>query len=249
MKSPRLAEFYLGTHQPHWLRQYPISFCVSRRRLQGRKTYPVALAPWFLDSGAFTEITMHGKWETTPKQYATEVREYAEHIGMPCLVGPQDWMCEPFVLEKTGRSIQQHQQLTTENYLTLMSLNVPNVIPVLQGWTIDDYLRHIDNYSFHGIDLSKLPRVGIGSVCRRQGTKEIVQVLKTLAGLGLLLHGFGVKLTGLLQTAGALVSADSMAWSFAARRTNPLPGCIGHKNCANCPHYAMMWREKLLAIA
>jgi hypothetical protein len=36
-----------------------------------------------------------------------------------------------------------------------------------------------------------------------------------------------------------------MAWSYAARRQPPLPGCTGHKNCANCLSYATRWRAKV----
>jgi hypothetical protein len=41
-----------------------------------------------------------------------------------------------------------------------------------------------------------------------------------------------------------LESADSMAWSFTARRENiRLPGC-NHKNCFKCHTYAMQWYRK-----
>jgi hypothetical protein len=58
------------------------------------------------------------------------------------------------------------------------------------------------------------------------------------------LHGFGVK-TGLAPYADCLASADSLAWSFVARRAAPLPGC-SHANCANCLRYAAAWRERAL---
>jgi hypothetical protein len=37
-----------------------------------------------------------------------------------------------------------------------------------------------------------------------------------------------------------------MAWSYTARRQPPLPGCVGHINCANCPRYAYRWRQAVL---
>ena len=44
-----------------------------------------------------------------------------------------------------------------------------------------------------------------------------------------------------------LRSADSMAWSFDARRsrTGPMKGCE-HAKCNNCKRYALWWRERLL---
>jgi len=72
--------------------------------------------------------------------------------------------------------------------------------------------------------------------------------LRVLASQGLRLHGFGFKQQGLANAANILASADSMAWSYAARRKPPMPGCTTHKNCANCMRYALDWRERVLAI-
>jgi hypothetical protein len=43
-----------------------------------------------------------------------------------------------------------------------------------------------------------------------------------------------------------MLSADSLAWSFEARRAAPLAGCR-HANCANCLRYAAAWRERTLS--
>jgi hypothetical protein len=51
------------------------------------------------------------------------------------------------------------------------------------------------------------------------------------------LQGFGVKTGGLARYADCLTSADSLAWSFEARRAAPMPGC-SHANCANSLRYA-----------
>jgi hypothetical protein len=48
-------------------------------------------------------------------------------------------------------------------------------------------------------------------------------------------------------SAGSVVSADSLAWSYGARRRPPLPECRGdHAHCQNCLRYALRWRRKLL---
>ncbi len=105
--------------------------------------------------------------------------------------------------------------------------------------------RHVDAYDQAGIDLAAEPLVGLGSVCRRQATSEIDRIVTTLAGQGLRLHGFGVKTAGLGRYGWALESADSLAWSYAARREPALPG-HRHKNCANCLVYALAWRERVV---
>jgi hypothetical protein len=83
-------------------------------------------------------------------------------------------------------------------------------------------------------------------VCRRQSTGQIAVIVTTLAALGLRLHGFGIKTSGLHLYGHQLASADSMAWSYAARRAPALPGCTGHRNCANCLTYAAAWRTRIL---
>jgi hypothetical protein len=55
-----------------------------------------------------------------------------------------DSMCEPQILAKTGKSVAERQRLTTDNFLELTA-KAPDLpfIPVLQGWTLADYLRRV----------------------------------------------------------------------------------------------------------
>lgn len=242
-----MLTFWLGTHLPTWLETAGVPLMVSRRRLAGRKTFPRASDSWVLDSGGFSELSIGGEWSIGAKEYAEEVRRYRDEIGRMVWAASQDWMCEPFVLEKTGLTVREHQRRTVDNYVELRNLasDLP-FAPVLQGFAVGDYLRHYEDYERRGVDLSDAPIVGVGSVCRRQGTREVADIFEALAPLGLRLHGFGVKQGGLELSEHHLTSADSMAWSFAARRSDPLPGCVGHINCANCLRYALLWRERLL---
>jgi hypothetical protein len=244
-------KFYTGTHQPHWLRQTQMSLMVSHRRLQNVRLLPVAVASWLLDSGGFSELQMYGEWRTKPREYASATQRYQQEIGLLDGAAIQDWMCEPFMLRKTGLSIIQHQRRTVDSFHRLREL-APDIpwFPILQGYAPDDYNRHADLYSSTGVDLASLPRVGVGSICRRQHSKEIAELLAQLSGQGLKLHGFGVKLKGLVLASRYLVSADSMSWSFTARRELPIEGHEAwHKNCANCQEYAETWyRSKVLAL-
>lgn len=245
--------FYLGVHQPQWLATARVPLFVSRRRFAGRKTFPKAASRWALDSGAFTEIKDHGRWTVSPQAYADEVRAIAAGVGRMDWAAIQDWMCEPPMLKKTGLTVKDHQARTVESYITLKAI-APDMpwTPVLQGWAKDEYLDCVEQYAAAGVDLRALPLVGLGSVCRRQATGEFVAIVRALScGLGLNLHGFGVKTLGLQQVADLLVSSDSMAWSVDARwKAAPgLDECVGkgHKNCANCLPYALDWRRRLLA--
>lgn len=240
-------KFFLGTHKPNWLREIEIPLFVSRRTLGLWKRLPRALTGWALDSGGFSELSMYGEWRTTAEQYLSEVRRFRDEVGNLEWAAVQDWMCEPFILEKTGKTIAEHQERTIDSYIELGTAMDFAWTPVLQGWKPEDYWRHWEGYEARGINLESLPIVGVGSICRRQGTEEAEEIICSLAQAGLKLHGFGFKQKGLKVCHKYLVSADSLAWSYNARKNPPLPGCVTHKNCANCLKYALRWREKLLS--
>lgn len=244
--------FYLGTHQPQWLGRTAVPLFVSRRRLASRKRQPCALGPWALDSGGFTELQMHGFWTVSVRHYAAEVRRYADEIGGMRWAAPQDWMCEPVVIAGgsaggvrfagTGLDVATHQRLTVENLLELRQL-APELpwAPILQGWERDDYLRCWSLYDRAGVNLEREPVVGVGSVCRRQHSDQARDIFASLRPLRL--HGFGLKLRGLEKSADLLTSADSMAWSYHARRRPVMCGSRTHRNCANCMTFALTWRQ------
>jgi hypothetical protein len=240
------VKFYLGTHMPHWLGMVDVPLFVSHRRLAERTTLPEAIGLWALDSGGFTELSMFGEWRTTEAAYLAAVRRYRDEIGRLDFAAPMDWMCEPWMIDKTGLSVPEHQRRTVSNYLRLRDAapDLP-IIPVLQGWTLADYRACMDLYDAAGVDLASLQRVGLGSVCRRNKIALVDDLVAELYDQGIQIHGFGLKLAGLRLFGDELASADSMAWSFTARRDAPLPG-HRHKNCANCLNYALAWRNRVL---
>lgn len=246
--------FYLGTHEPSWLARVRFPLFISHRRLRQRQKLPRARCTWALDSGAFSELSRHGRWITTPEEYVSAVQRYQTEIRNLAWAAPQDWMCEPSIIELTGLSVKEHQQRTVENYLRLKQL-APNLpfIPVLQGWTIQDYKYCYSLYSQAGVDLTEQPLVGLGSICRRQATVEIDTIVTALHSGGLRLHGFGVKTGGLRRFSHHLASADSMAWSFRGRYIRNCrhrdPGKRAPLSEANCLHFARAWRRRAYQIS
>lgn len=212
--------FYVGLHQPSDAQHFQRAF-ISINRVRGRKK-PVPAKEWIMDSGAFREIEQFGEYRHGPEEYAAEVARLAAiNPGLKVAVS-QDWMCEPHMLAKTGLTIQDHQRLTIERYDALLKLMPAGIylMPVLQGYTISDYLRHIDMY---GNRLKPGMYVGVGSVCKRNGdVRQIEAILVAIKEKrpDLRLHGFGLKTTALASgvVRDCLYSADSMAWSYAARR-------------------------------
>lgn len=229
-------KFYVGIHMIAQAWRFDrCMISVNRLRLR-RSDFPVN--EWMLDSGAFTEVSQHGGYRDGPEEYAAQIARWAA-CGSLVAASSQDYMCEPFVLERTGLSIPEHQRLTIERYDALRAL-VPasiHVLPVLQGFAPADYVRHVRDY---GERLTPGMWVGVGSVCKRQGDiGAIERVLLAIrrARPDLKLHGYGVKLTALSSSIvrDCLYSADSMAWSFAARKRGRR--LYGHGRGAND------WRE------
>jgi hypothetical protein len=211
--------FFVGLHQPSDAKHFERAF-VSVNRLRGRRK-AVGAKEWIMDSGAFTELATHGRYRHGVEEYAAEVNRWAyPGSGLVAAVA-QDFMCEPWIVEKTGLSIEEHQRQTIERYDALVPLcPAVYVMPVLQGYTAGDYLRHLEMY---GDRLAPGAYVGVGSVCKRNTNVVVIErILLAIKHVrpDLRLHGFGLKSTALASelVRDALHSADSMAWSFAARR-------------------------------
>jgi hypothetical protein len=214
------VKFYVGVFDLHQARHFRRAFISVHRLARRRTNRPFPVGDWIMDSGAFSTLHKHHCYPEPVAEYAREIRRWADNGGLVCVVA-QDWMCEPFMLKATGLTVAQHQELTLNRYDQLLEHDIPApVMPVLQGYTAEDYLRHLDAY---GERLSEGAYVGVGSLCKRNG--DPVQVETVLRAIGrqrpdLRLHGFGVKTTALAEGAvrDRLYSADSMAWSYHARK-------------------------------
>ena len=243
------TNFYLGTHQANWVWSGVCDFrlFISMSRLVRYKNLKPATTRWAMDSGGFTQVTKFGRWKVREWEYIEFVQRVNEEIGNLDFVAPMDWMCETPALKATGLTVKAHQRLTVDNFIRLRHALGNLVIPVLQGDTVQSYLEHVEMYKAEGIDLTLERLVGLGSVCRRQSTSEIVTLAGILWMLGVRLHGFGVKSRGLQLASQFFETSDSLAWSTDGRWSQPLPGCT-HKNCANCLKFAKRWRRKVINI-
>lgn len=216
--------FFIGLHQPSDAKHFDAVF-VSINRIRDR-VGPFKVGDWIMDSGAFTTINTHGGYPYPVDEYAGQIRRWATNGNLLAAVA-QDYMCEPFMVQKTGLSVAEHQRLTVERYDALAACDTAGVyiMPVLQGYDPADYVRHIEAY---GDRLSPGAWVGVGSVCKRNGNAAAIEsVLCAIKACrpDLRLHGFGLKTTALCSglVRACLETADSMAWSFAARKEGRNP--------------------------
>jgi hypothetical protein len=191
---------------------------LSVNRLRNRKG-DFTVNNWILDSGAFTELFRFGHYRHSVQEYADCIKRW-KTCGTLLAAVSQDYMTEPFILEKTGLTVADHQRLTIERYDELLLCRTGvYILPVLQGYQPEEYVSHIRQY---GDRLRAGMWVGVGSVCKRNSKPEQIEaILKAInrERPDLRIHGFGVKLTALGNKVvrDLLWSADSMAWSFAAR--------------------------------
>lgn len=249
---------------------------VALPRLVARKSpFPKALHPYCIDSGGFSELQKHGKWRQNAREYVALIRRLLGELGPDLCkwVAPQDCMCEEIVIyggagkrgitfkgtremrgvgpgdpeQDRATATKIHLRLTVDNYLELISL-APEIkfIPVLQGQFLEDYEYCDQLYREAGVDLAAEPVVGLGSVCRRQATSEIEEIVSHFHAKGYRLHGFGVKTKGLERYAHKLVSADSLAWSDVARTEEIQLSGHTHQNCANCVDWAVEWHQRIV---
>lgn len=175
-----------------------------------------------VDSAGFVAMSRYNGFDWTVQQYMD-------------LVAANDWTwwaqldccCEPEVARDQNERILRIAE-TARLYgacaeeAARRGLKAP--MPVLQGWTVDDYVRSADS-----LPVAKWPGlVGLGSVCRRNvggpdGIVAIVDALDRVLPRHVQLHLFGVKGQALdvLHGHSRIWSMDSMAWDMAARRKWP----------------------------
>jgi hypothetical protein len=179
------VRFFVGLHHPSAAQHFDAAF-ISVNTLRRRKG-PFTVGDWIMDSGAFTEVAINGGYRFDVEEYAGQIRRWARNGNMLRAVA-QDFMCEPWVIERTGLTMAEHQRLTIERYDALVALDTGGIeiMPVLQGQWPADY---------------------------------VLEAIRSVRP-DLRLHGFGLKLSALASGRVRLMlySADSMAWSFSARK-------------------------------
>lgn len=175
-----------------------------------------------LDSAGFVAMGLYGGFCWTVEDYVdlASSRRWRWWAQMDCC-------CEPEVAgEPATVRLRQAKtlRLLTECERLADTYGIPRPMPVLQGWDVEDYVWHAQQLAgCRGYEI-----VGVGSMCRREvesgagqdGMLAVVEALDDVLAPGVGLHLFGVKSEGLEALAGhhRVVSVDSNAWDFAARR-------------------------------
>jgi len=212
-----VEHFYVGLNNPSFAWAFSHSM-LSINELRRRKR-DFRVNRWILDSGAFTEISTHGRWRHDSDEYIELIHRWST-VGQLDAAVSQDMMCEPDILAKTGLSIAEHQENTIIRYNEISQWVDVYVMPVLQGYSPASYADHVRQY---GKLLKHGQWVGVGSVCKRNGNPDAIEdVLLAIKRErpDLRCTGSASKHQRLndLPVRALLHSSDSMAWSLAGRK-------------------------------
>ena len=206
-----IQEFYYGSSW-HWPLAYLPRVMLSYNMLRRIRAPWNINIPFMMDSGAFAVINKYGRYPYVPEEYADGIKKWH-----PDIAWTMGYPCEPSIREKGNYNVKQVQEMTNDNQIKLLDLNV-NTQMVVQGWTIPEYLENLDKIKEQGL---LTERLGIGSICRRGQAREIARIIRAINNNvpnWVKLHGFGVKTSILSQTDARfnLYSADSISWVVTA---------------------------------
>lgn len=118
--------FFTGLHQPSDAKHFDAAF-ISVNRLRNRKG-PFQVGDWIMDSAGFTEVSTHGGYRFPVTEYAEQIKRWAGNGHLLAAV-TQDYMCEPFIIQKTGLTVLRHQELTIERYDALLACDRGGGVP------------------------------------------------------------------------------------------------------------------------
>ena len=225
-----LSEFYYGSSW-HWPLPYLPRAMLSYNMLRKIKTPWKINIPFMMDSGAFAVILKYGKYPYSPEEYASGIEKWR-----PDIAWTMDYPCEPFVQKRGNYDPISAQEMTIDNQIKLLDLNV-NTQVVVQGWAVSDYLENLDRIKDQGLLTEHL---GIGSVCRRGRNREIARIIRAIHNnvpSWVKLHGFGIKVSVLKDTDARfyLHSVDSQSWGYEMRYGDWLRGQYNGKT----------WKDKV----
>lgn len=173
----------------------------------------------FLDSGGFTFFKRWAEYPFSIETYVEFANQVRNNHSLE-VVAILDYPCEENTVrsERLGSNLQRIEA-TVENAVGCYEADSSLPwIPVIQGYTLPEYLHCWDLYRERGI---KADYWAIGSVCARKkvgGIRNILTSLKRETQKEL--HAFGLALIFIRdpQIWYSLFSSDSRAWSFMSYR-------------------------------
>lgn len=182
--------------------------------------------PWdgpdtFIDCGGYHHMENgNGEYGDSDEEYI----EYLLDVG-PHLYALRDYPCAPDLLKELGRSVAEQQQRTTDHHIQLYDKLrdagiADNAVSVVQGWTPNQYIKHVDTLKEHGLLTDP---IAVGSICRPNESQDIAEVIIAVEEElppDTDIHAFGIRGNVLKyhEVVEAISSFDSSAYDYASSR-------------------------------
>lgn len=200
----------------------------KRRKLIRRKI--PKCKKFFLDSGGFSLLNKYGDYPFSVRDYISLIKYYRSHYA-----AVMDYPCEPdinrnnylgklgYVELKEYKTNKERIEQTIAHTIEILNyekeLLPTQIIPVIQGYTIQEYKYCIDRMCELGI-FDNHKYVAVGTMCRRISSKELRRYIVTITDYvwtthpKIKFHFFGLKLNALkdIACASRIYSCDSAAW-------------------------------------
>lgn len=179
-----------------------------------------------VDSGGFSVLYQSDVYETPVSEYLEHLKRHESILEWFAL---RDYPVAPELLEKHGRTVADHQRLTTEAHLEVITeLEECRIdadrVAVVQGSTPNSYQTHVDQLRDRGV-LSAVDRVGVGSLVGTDPDEvaRILVAVREAVPSKYPIHGFGINRSDLRyrETLEAVDSIDSCTYERTARNEAP----------------------------
>jgi len=168
----------------------------------------------FIDSGGFSMFTKYAEFPYSVSNYIEFVNDLRDKWPVT-EVATMDYPCEPEVNRSSHKTNVERIDATINNALECIDhdTSIPWV-PVLQGYTLDEYKYCWDQYQEFGVSANLW---AVGSVCVRKktgGIRYLMTRIKRYTKQNL--HSFGLTLSSLRHSDVffSIVSSDSAAWNW-----------------------------------
>jgi len=203
--------------------QFPILISAATLwiRTKGRYLWKPKLPPHrelIIDSGAFSLLSSLKDYPFSFEDYISLAYDYR-----PDFIAARDWPCEPYgrIQIDTAERIRR----TVEADAQICDATLPNgtrPLPVIQGWTVRDYLSCIGQLREAGLIR---PYMAVGSCCKRSNIRQVMEIARAIrAELPTVrLHYFGLKIQAFRQPGFVYLadSTDTGAWALYGKFIAP----------------------------
>lgn len=179
----------------------------------------------FIDSGGFQLIGKFGEYPFTTDDYVSFVNKIS-----PDYCATLDYPCDGLdrIMPHIKLTNKERIERTVNNSISILDHDVDaKVIPVIQGYSLDEYQYCLDRLKEQGLMRG---RMAVGSVCirkRKQEVKDILRLIRKCTSAKL--HVFGLNMVFLHddEIRTLVDSFDTFAWFFRASRYGAIRAFAG----------------------